>query len=156
MQGASPCGIYIYDRNGGTLTIKNNIVDTTEYFFRSEEVNGANLDVDYNTGGNLNTAWARAGSPLADHNLASWQSTYSEDSNSQETNPLLTDPANIDFSLQSTSPCIDFGVGVAGYGTKIRSDTVAGDYGTSNTVETTVTGNRPDCGAYEYPIWGAP
>ena len=51
-------------------------------------------------------------------------------------NPLFTDPANEDFTLQSTSPCIDTGLWITG-----RTSDIAGQ---------PISGNGQDRGAYEF------
>ena len=45
--------------------------------------------------------------------FADYSSSEFQDQNSISDNPLLTDPSNHDFTLQSFSPCIDSGVGVS-------------------------------------------
>jgi hypothetical protein len=78
--------------------------------------------------------------------------TYSDSTYTQwNINPLFTDttPGSEDFTLQITSPCIDAGVGISGYGDKLRIDSTWPDG-----VETVPCGNGCDIGAYEYPRWG--
>ena len=85
-----------------------------------------------------------------DTNLGSWKgsvktslSTWvaaSSETNSQEGDPLMTDPANGDFTLQVGSPCRERGTNVA----------LTADYDGSYVPQGLV-----DIGAYEYPGAGA-
>ena len=45
--------------------------------------------------------------------MATYRTNYSQEANSISSDPLLTDPANADFTLQATSPCIDAGTDVS-------------------------------------------
>jgi len=62
-----------------------------------------------------------------------WETSYGATTNSVEADPLMTDPANGDFTLQATSPCIDAGVDVS----------LTEDYVGAGLV------GAPDIGAYE-------
>ena len=75
--------------------------------------------------------------------LVGWSGT-SKDGNSLETDPLMTDPANADFTLQALSPAIDAGVDVG----------VVLDYA-GNIVPFNARSDRSpdfDIGAYEYQL----
>ncbi len=70
-----------------TLTINSNLYWTA---------NGAN---------SVTFTWGDMG--LTNVNLATWRSSVGHDANSQSADPLYTDPALMDLSLQATSPAID-------------------------------------------------
>jgi len=77
--------------------------------------------------------------PVRDHTdtyitLAAWQTASGGDANSIDSDPLMTDPANGDFTLQVGSPCINTGTDVG----------LTEDYA-GNPVDA-----NPDIGAYEY------
>ena len=65
-----------------------------------------------------------------------WETSYGSGTNSVEADPLMTDPANNDFTLQKTSPCRDAGTDVG----------LTQDYRGSRVPK----GSAPDIGAYEY------
>ena len=69
------------------------------------------------------------------YTLAEWQSASSQDANSFVADPLMTDPANGDFTLQPGSPCRERGTNVA----------LTADYDGSYVPQGLV-----DIGAYEY------
>lgn len=46
------------------------------------------------------------------HTYAAWETAYGGSTHSINADPLMTDPANVDFTLQATSPCINAGVDV--------------------------------------------
>ena len=68
--------------------------------------------------------------------LANWQSGVSQDANSVDSDPSMTDPASADFTLQVGSPCIDAGAYV-GLTEDCAGNTVPYGWGV-------------DIGAYEY------
>ena len=103
-------GIYLYDNAASKHISDYNFIYGETYFGKIE------------TGG--------------DKNLADWQTATSQDANSSVADPLLTDPANDDFTLQVGSPCIDAGTDVG----------LTQDY-LGNTVP---QGSAPEMGAYEY------
>ena len=87
---------------------------------------------------------AVADSPAVGKDFTEWkawlvtQSLSLTDQNSTDGDPLFTDAANADFTLQSTSPAIDAGLDVS----------LVLDY-----IGATVPFNTlPDIGAYEYSI----
>lgn len=65
-----------------------------------------------------------------------WEVAYGSSTHSVESDPLMTDPANGDFTLQKNSPCRDAGTDV-GLTTDYRDTLVP-------------KGSAPDIGAYEY------
>jgi len=85
------------------------------------------------------------------YNFTDWKGTVGEDANSISVDPLFTNAGTYDLTLTYGSPAIDAGVGIAGYGTKLRTDA-----SWPSSVTTTPVGNRNDIGAYEYSIWGSP
>lgn len=117
----------------GTGVIKNNIVMNSHY--RPLQITSTNTTCDYNCyyqegeypqqisyiDGNLNET-------LAEHRT---ETGY--DTNGMNSDPLFTDPANADFTLQVTSPCINTGVAVG----------LTQDYAGN------IVGALPDIGAYE-------
>jgi len=66
--------------------------------------------------------------------LAEWQLDFSQDANSIDSDPLMTDPSNDDFTLQVGSPCINAGTDVG----------LTEDYAGNSIIDS------PDIGAYEY------
>jgi len=69
--------------------------------------------------------------------LTQWQSNHSQDTiGTINSDPLLTDPANGDFTLQAGSPCINAGTDVG----------LTQDYEGNSVPD----GNAPDIGVYEY------
>lgn len=134
--------------------IKNNIVSGSTTYNIKVVAGITGSDINYNLyDDDTGTMFSWNGS---DYNYADWKSNSSQDSNS----PAIASPsfgtAGSDFTLDIDSPCIDAGIGVSGYGTKFQSTTALSDFGVAATIDTTIVGNRPDIGAYEYPIWGAP
>jgi hypothetical protein len=106
---------------GSQLTVHNVIVDSaTVRAFQSSGTIAP--DSDYNTGHNngddYSVAWIEGAND--------WSTT----------DPEFTDPANEDFTLQSTSPCIDTGLWITG-----RTSDIAGQ---------PISGNGQDRGAYEF------
>lgn len=129
-------------------TIKNNVMlecddNTNRYGIMiddgASDITLANIDSDYNqfyhSSGAIQISIASA-SVTATRSLATWRSNEGQDLNSNENDPLFTDAANNDFTLQSSSPCIDAGTSVE----------LTLDY-LGNTVP---FGSAPDIGAYEY------
>jgi len=68
------------------------------------------------------------------YNFADWKTNSSQDAHSSVGDPLMTDPANGNFTLQITSPCLNAGTNVS----------LTTDYA-GNSV-----GVLPDIGAYEH------
>jgi hypothetical protein len=161
--------------------IGNTLYDTGTGTYYSVEISGANTaTVQNNIGVAANTVnlwiadktnktvdnniWYKASGDFAnvdsttydETEFAAYQSATGFDTNGLYVDQDLTDEANGDFSVKSTSPGIDRGALVAGYGTKLRNDTVIGDFGAGGDVNLVPVGNGDDIGAMEYPIWGAP
>ena len=114
-------GATIFEVSG--ITIKNNIF---AYNRRANvELNEDNVGPDYlNNTINYNCYQTdpspdplyegefRAEAPRVNKTFAEWKTYTSWDANSLNEDPLLTDPANQDFTLQDGSPCINAGVDV--------------------------------------------
>ncbi len=63
-----------------------------------------------NTDLSFTFAGAESFGPLGDYyDLAAWQAEYGFDDSSQDVDPQLTDPATLDFTLASASPCEGLG-----------------------------------------------
>jgi len=142
------------------VKVKNNIVwglsgvnSVTAFELDSDSYTG--FESDYNVWGeNTNTQAVRFETTSWD-SLSDWQTNSSTDTGSAQdassinSDPSFTNAAGDDFTLQRESPCIDAGVNISGYGTKLRTDSTW-----PSGVETCPVGNLNDIGAYEYPIWG--
>jgi hypothetical protein len=99
-------GISIGAGSGTSVTSRNNIFHIT----------GSNSRV-YNTSGsvtsNYNNFNTQQNGFLNGHStLSSWRSASGNDMNSFVSNPMFVNPANDDFCVQSTSPCINAGMNV--------------------------------------------
>jgi len=126
-----------------TWTLRNNVFSghEDEILVTAQAVaGGLILDSDYN----CIYDWRKA--TYADkaftwndikYNWADWKTQSGGDANSLNTDPLLTDPASGDFTLQPTSPCINAGIDVG----------LTEDYAGRRVPQ----GSAPDIGAYEYP-----
>jgi len=83
-----------------------------------------------------------------------WETAYGATTNSVEADPLMTDPASGDFTLQVTSPCIDAGVDVgliADYvGNPISNVIISPIISIIKSVIKKTFLNPPDIGAYEF------
>jgi hypothetical protein len=132
----------IYDNNEGVvtggsgtpaLTFQNNIVAGHAGY--EMNCSTGSITADYN-----NYYHSSGGSYLhygsGTYNFSDWKTQSSQDAHSLSTNPLMVAPATRDFTLQSTSPCINAGVDVS----------LTADY------EGTLVpwGTAPDIGAYEW------
>ena len=144
--------------NPGDEIIKNNIfygTDSIAFWTRWDLGAGAGQDYNlyYRAAGTMMTLSASgANDSYTQAQFATYQAAYTpDDINSVSADPLLTNPGSGDFTLQSGSPAIDAGVGIAGYGTKL----CPGSTWPSGVI-TCPAGNQIDIGAYEYPIWGMP
>ena len=124
----------------GDYNIRNSILHHTgsnDAIVVDDDVNGdgtlSDLDSDYNCiyapSGNI----ARYG--VGDRNWSYWTTTLGQDGNGINEDPLLTDAAGDDFTLQDTSPCINAGTDVS-----LTQDFA----GTAVPI-----GSDPDIGAYE-------
>jgi len=136
--GASTYNVYFQTDegdNGGSNLIKNNVffgVNSRAMYDATGIGGGSSIDYNlyYKASGNL---IHYGGSDYT--TFASYQSASSQDANGVTGNPLFT-TAGSDFTLQSSSPCIDAGVDVG----------LVLDYA-GNTVP--YEGGLPDIGAYE-------
>jgi len=139
---ASDCGIVV-DNYSITVNIKNNVLfengvgdgDTGDGQYEIR-VAGSNSTVtsDYNcvyhSGGGTFMNWEGT-----DYNWADWLTNSSQDANSLNTDPLMTDPANDDFTLNPHSPCVNAGTDVG----------LTEDYAGNSVPRCSI----PDIGAYE-------
>ena len=127
-------GISIDGNCTGTIC-KNNIYYGSARAYYVGDGAESGIDLDYNclyvTGGTFGTWRGVAKSTFAD-----WQTDSSQDANSINSDPLMTDPANDNFYLQTTSPCKNTGTDVS----------LTEDY-----IGHPIIGN-PDIGAYELQI----
>lgn len=117
------------EENDPVIRFKNNIVvhDETTRTYLWESATCTNVDADYNALYDISgTEDVYRGTSYGTY--AAYQSAGHEPHSVVSQNPLLNDPENGDFTLQSGSPCIDAGVDVGE------------DY----------NGEAPDIGAYEY------
>jgi hypothetical protein len=122
--------------------IKNNIVyaaSVNHIVYISNDV-GLSPTFDYNcywmgTGGETKYYWK-----VGDYTFTNWKTQSGGDANSVEDNPDLVSPSTVtpDFTLQSSSPCINAGVDVG----------LTEDYAGA----VVPTGSATDIGAYEYPV----
>lgn len=99
-------GISIGSGTGTSVTSRNNIF----------HIAGSNSRV-YNTNGSItsnnNNFNTQQNGFLSGHStLSSWRSATGNDMNSFVANPLFVSPANDDFCVQPTSPCINAGANV--------------------------------------------
>ena len=139
--GNKKCGIFVSGPSDYGTDVKNNIVSENGTFeIRVLENSGHNLTCDYNcvyhsAGGNF-MRWY-----YTNYNWYSWKTATGKDSHSINSNPRFVNAAYNDFSLQSTSPCIDVGTSVG----------LTRDY-IGNPVP---SGVRVDIGAYEFVSAGS-
>jgi len=75
--------------------------------------------------------------------FAQWQTATSQEANSLNQNPLMVDPANENFRIQTSSPCLNKGIDVG----------LTQDY-LGNAVPFPRWKERPDIGAYEMEVYG--
>lgn len=132
-------GIQFLDSIGTTAIVKNNICqEHTGYELNVDSDSGVGMTLDYNcyyrTSGN---AISYGADTYTIAQFSTYQAAKSQDANSMAQDPLFTNPANADFTLQSTSPCIDAGTDVG----------LTQDY-EGNAVP---QGAGVDIGGYEYP-----
>jgi len=123
------------------ITVKNNIgmdaADAVFYVATAVSITACDNNCWYQSGGGAAVyAWVNV-SPNSYHydDFATWITNSGFDTNSLWEDPLMTDPANGDFTLQATSPCINAGV----------------DVGLTEDYEGNPIVGLPDIGAYEYP-----
>jgi len=100
-------GMYI--NTSQNLTIKNNIIDTVGDNHIEVDDNITGHDIDYNLyGDDIDTQFEWNDTP---YNFADWKTNSSQDANSPAiADPLFTNAAGGDFTLQATSPCRNVGV----------------------------------------------
>lgn len=153
-------GLFVQDEDGGTdctnNTVKNNAVSTsnTRHF---QAIWGGN-----NGAGELNVYENNNFDENGAQNIIQWggsqyssvatfdtAATGADNNLGGDTN--FKNAASDDLTLAINSVCINAGTMVSGFGTMLRTDASF-----PSSVQTTPVGNRPECGAYEYPIWGAP
>lgn len=112
----------IYLNNGAlSVTVKNNIAKTSSYTYGVlRVVDSTNKTIDYNCwdvdSGSLvhiNDLTGGDGPGFTEAEWASYKSESGFDANSINSDPLMTDPANDDFTLQAGSPCIDAGTHIS-------------------------------------------
>jgi len=123
--------------------VKNNIIaEVTEsacvrmlVFYDKDDIpnNTINYNCYYDIGAEDFRVVDNGGANPGHLTFAEWQSIYSQDAQSINTDPLFVDAENADFTLQSSSPCINAGTDVG----------LTQDYAGNN-----VSGT-PDIGAYE-------
>ena len=119
--------------------IKNNIIYSTgsetggNRQFILKDVNGS-ATIDYNCyyKASYTNAFEWEGTTYS--TIADWRTASSQGASDMATDPLMIDPANDDFTLQITSPCLNAGTNVS----------LTTDYA-GNSV-----GVLPDIGAYEH------
>jgi len=145
-----------------TVTVKNNIfynIETNGYLVQFLAPNN-------NIGSSVfdNNQYYQSGGAAAFYtpdggadNFAQWKTATSQDANSAEADPLMTDPANDDFTLTMASPCIDKGTDVG-----LAEDYIGIMVPTGDLINPTInpiilaiisgmlTDIKPDIGAYEY------
>jgi hypothetical protein len=129
-EAGTPAEISIED--DVSLTIKNNIIYTTDSTYAYSMVSQTGMTSDYNCvyrAGSGNFIYYNGSSRTWSY----WQNTAGFDGNGMNSDPSMTDPGNDDFTLQVGSPCIDAGTDVG----------LTEDYA-GNSV-----GASPDIGAYE-------
>jgi hypothetical protein len=111
----------------------------------------------YNSFGLEATNFIEWGAGTYKSTYADWEIVYGGTTHSVETDPLMTDPANGDFTLQSTSPCINAGMNVG-----LTRDYVGNPVPWGNIIYPIIspiiitpiwgiiTDDKVDIGAYEY------
>lgn len=110
-------GYPVVNNNGCTtgINIKNNIIQTSDNdvtLIKIQNSGAATIDNNcYYSSGNYNNAWHWNATDY--DTFAAWKTGSSQDANSVNSDPLMTDPANGDFTLQATSPCVDAGTNVS-------------------------------------------
>ena len=136
-------GIYL-DGSADNTTLKNNIYSGSQnalYIDNGTIPTGLDSDNNDFFSSNASRAIAWSGDGFHNYTLAQWVSAQSQDANSIAADPLFVDEqaaAAGDFSLQSTSPCIDAGVDVS-FARDFRGTAVP-------------RGDAPDMGAYEFAV----
>jgi parallel beta-helix repeat protein len=133
IQNLGDVGIGFYS-NAVNGTVKNNIIRTaTTYIIEVESTAQTGFTSDYNCFGEAGNKF-HWGSTT--YSFVTWTTNSSQDTHSNDNDPLMTDPDNDDFTLQPNSPCIDAGVDVG----------LTEDYAGNPLPQ----GPIPDIGAFEY------
>ena len=105
-------GIQFSDENSVAGTIKNNIIHTAGTYLIWQSLATGAIDINYNCYYDSDYTNKFYWYDTAYSTFANWKTASSQDANSLEADPLMTDPASGDFTLLVTSPCIDAGVDV--------------------------------------------
>ena len=120
-----------------TINLKNNIMDGGGNYSKILYCDTAGTFTrDYNN----YYDWTDGTNVIYDDGWVTWAALASEEANSINSDPLMTDPANGDFTLLTTSPCREKGTIVG----------LTQDYAGN-----VVPQGLVDIGAYEYPGGGA-
>ena len=152
--GPGPFGIYVRGDEspieGGTTgnILRNNISIGSDINLRVKW--GGENDGTYGSGnvydhnclgaeGDIVTHLVEWGAGNYDDTYDDWETAYGVTTSSVESDPLMTDPANGDFTLQSGSPAIDAGALLS----------IHVDGWTDYAGATRIYGQLPDIGAYE-------
>jgi parallel beta-helix repeat protein len=106
--------------NFSNLNIKNNIIMTKNATYPTRLIgfgsgyspSSANIKMDYNCYYHPGGSSGRFVVGSSTYSFSSWQSAYNHESHSMFTNPYLTNTAQNDYTLTSSSPCIDTGTNV--------------------------------------------
>jgi len=125
-------GINSFSSSG--IILKNNVIDIAG--FATIDISASSqtgFTSDFNLWNNSGSNEMRWGNTL--YSFADWKQQSSQDTNSNEADPLLVNPPT-DFHLQSSSPAINAGVDVG----------LVADYAGISVPQ----GSTPDIGAYEY------
>ena len=135
MYGVSGIDNYVIKNNIFYFTNVNSTSGYQGYFFYQQAGGGThnifNNNLYYRNGGAAHTAWFNLGTSYS--SFSSWKA-LGYDANGLFSNPLMTNYAAGDYSLQSSSPAISAGTNIG----------LTQDY-LGNSVN-----NPPDIGAYEY------
>lgn len=102
---------------GSGIAVKNNIFHSTDYrFLLASTVHGTQGTVTTNFISDHNLFYNGSATPLQwgpnAYSLADWKINTKQDADSKTNNPDFMDPSQGNFTLQSSSPCIDAGTDV--------------------------------------------
>ena len=138
-------GIHIGGPGISGINIKNNVVmdiysgagggDRCLYISDSSQIFSCDNNLWYQSSGGTRMYTGVDSINYHYDDFAAYKTATGWDTNGLWEDPLMTDPANGDFTLQATSPCINAGVDV-GLTTDYAGNPIVG---------------LPDIGAYEYP-----
>ena len=133
---------------GSGITIKNNIFHTCSLTLRAQATTNfvSDNNIFYNSLSATPFYWG-----ATQYNFADWKTNSSQDANSTSTDPLFTNAAGSDFTLQSISPAIDAG---ANLGSTYSSALLPGSTWPSSvtTADQSLRGSGWEIGAYIYPV----